>query len=85
MVGGLRKAADGVMFIGTKKKSRPDSVTGNKQILNDFVVKGTGQAESRHRGQHMSIRYSIEQRAFLVRDLGTGLGCFGRIDKPLAI
>jgi hypothetical protein len=30
MLGGLRRAEDGATFIGTKKKSLPDSITGNK-------------------------------------------------------
>jgi hypothetical protein len=30
MVGGLRKADDGVTFFGTKKKSLPDPLSGSK-------------------------------------------------------
>ena len=64
------------------KNSLPDPMTGEKRVLNDFVVKGTGMGEVRHRGQHMSITYSIERQGFYLRDLGTGFGCFSRIDKP---
>jgi len=33
----------------------------------------------------MCIRYSIEQRGFLLQDLGTGFGAFAKIDKPVEI
>lgn len=41
LVDSHRKALDGQVFFGTKKKSLPDTKTGHIQILNDFVIKGT--------------------------------------------
>jgi len=38
MIGGNRKQDDGICYVGSKKNSKPDK-TGEKQILNDFVVK----------------------------------------------
>ena len=33
----------------------------------------------------MMIRYSILDRAFFLRDLGTGFGTFCKVEKPLVI
>lgn len=48
---GFREAKDGFVFFGTKKKSLPDPKTGEVEIFNDFVIKGTDQSEARHRGR----------------------------------
>lgn len=61
-------------------------MTGERTILNDFVVKRGSRDrypndvckldQDHHRGRQMSIRYCLTSKAYLIRDLGLGLGTF---------
>ena len=83
MKGGLRKAKDGVTYLGCKKHGHSNM---ERVVLNDFVIPSKDkEAENRHRGRHLQIKYSIEDEKYMVRDLGIGYGAFLRLDHPLEL
>ncbi len=60
-----------------------------QEIINDFIIPSKDkETEKRHRGRHMQIEYSLEQRGggkYLIKDLGIGFGAFVRLDRPLEL
>lgn len=90
MEGGLRGKRDGFVFFGCKKhesKALPGH-DGPREIINDFIIPSKDkETEKRHRGRHMQIEYSLEQRdgKYLIKDLGIGFGAFVRLDRPLEL
>lgn len=74
-----RKAEDGYVFFGCKKKIR-------NTIVNDFVVPlRESELNEAHRGKHFVIYYRIDKNSYWIRDLCVGFGVFVRLDYTLLL
>jgi len=86
-----RKKVDGVTYFGSMKNSLPDKFTGEKTVLNDYVIpqpEDPGcvlQKADRHRGRHFKIWYKPQLASFMIQDLGVGLGTYMKITKPFKL
>ncbi|OMJ74013.1 hypothetical protein SteCoe_27161 [Stentor coeruleus] len=74
-----RRADDGYVFFGCKKKLR-------NIIVNDFVVPlRDPELNETHRGKHFVIYYRIDKNSYWIRDLCVGFGVFVRLDYTLLL
>lgn len=70
-----RRVNDGCVYIGTHGKSE-------EEFDNDIVIP---EEEEGMGHKHLVIKYSMETKEYLLKDLGEGTGTFIRIDTPLLL
>lgn len=75
--GSLRAIQDGFTYFGSQLKN-----AGNNEILNDILFPpgdaGIG-------SKHFVIKYSMENRAYSIKDLGDGSGTFIKVESPFIL
>ena len=72
-----RKANDGCVYMGTRKRS-PD---GN-DCVNDILI---GPEDQGMGEKHLLIKYSMEAKSYYIKDLGEGTGTFVKVECPLVL
>lgn len=77
------------VHLGTKRT--PGNEAGKEKFGPQVILGKTGQKEqyeqkeARHRGRQLQIYYSVEEEAFMLEDLGVGMGTYLRVEKPVPL
>ncbi len=76
-VGSERKANDGCVYMGTRKRSEETN-----ECVNDILI---GPEDQGMGERHLLIKYSIEAKSYYIKDLGEGTGTFIKVECPLVL